>query len=537
MLPLLLALAIQLPDSLARRVDSVFAAWNGTDRPGCALGVDQGGKPVHRRAWGMADLQHDLALTPASIFHVASVSKQFAAITVAMLARDGRLSLDDEVRKWVPEVPDFGTPVTVRQLIHHTSGLRDQWELLAMAGWRFPTDLITEADVLRITARQKALNFAPGTEYLYSNTGYTLLAVIVKRVTGRSLQDVADERIFRPLGMTRTHFHDDWSMIVRGRTSAYEPRQGGGWRISIPIFDTYGATSLFTTVDDLLRWERNFDTGEVGGAALLEAAQRPVTLASGRPLNYGYGLSLGTYRGARTVGHGGADAGYRSDVVRFPEHGLNVVVLCNASTAAPGNLARSVADVLLAGRLEPVAPATALVGITPARAEALAGVYRRDGRDETLWFVARGNRVTVPDLGLNLVPTSDSTFRLNEFPVALRFTRDRAGLHTLSLAVGEEPPQVWRQQPRAAPSSRDALARLAGGYRSDELEIRYTIAVGDSGLTVRHRKLDPVPIREAWPDAFVAPFGTIRFTRENGRVTGFTLTGSRVRNVVFQRVD
>ncbi|HEX9165606.1 MAG TPA: serine hydrolase domain-containing protein [Gemmatimonadales bacterium] len=530
----LASLAFQAPDTMSARIDSIFTAWNGTDRPGCALGVDRDGQALYRRGYGMADLQHDLAITPASIFHVASISKQFAAFTVALLAQDGRLSLDDEVRKYVPEVPDFGTPITIRHLIHHTSGLRDQWELLAMAGWRFSTDLITEQDVLRITARQKALNFAPGSEYAYSNTGYTLLGTIVKRVTGQSLQQVADARIFKPLGMTSTHFHDDHSMIVRGRTSAYEPRQGGGWRISIPTFDTYGATSLFTTVDDLLKWERNFDTKQVGGEALLAAAQQPTRLTTGMPLNYGYGLSMGSYRGTPAIGHGGADAGYRADVVRFPEHGLAVAVLCNGSPAAPGNLSRQVAGILLADKLAAV-PATVAVTITEARARALAGLYRLEGKDEILWLVARGNRLTVPDLGLGLTATSDSTFRVPDFPVTLRFSASPGGLHTVALEVEGQPPQTWRQQPAAPAPTTQAMAALAGTYWSEELEARYTVAVGDSGLTIGHRKSEAMPLRIAFGDAWIAPFGTVRFTREKGKVTGFSLTGGRVRNVAFRR--
>lgn len=539
MLSLLLLVSVAaapaLPDSLARRVDSVFAAWNGTDRPGCALGIDRGGQPLHRRGYGMADLQHDLAITPASIFHVASVSKQFAAFSVALLAEEGRLSLDDDVRRYVPEVPDLGQRITIGQLIHHTSGLRDQWELLGMSGWRYPTDLITESDVLRITSRQRGLNFTPGTHYLYSNTGYTLLAVIVKRVSGQSLRDFADARIFRPLGMTQTHFHDDYSMIVRGRTSAYEPREGGGWRVSIPTFDTYGATSLFTTVDDLLRWQRNFDTGAVGGAALLRAGQQPVTLTGGRTLNYGYGLALGTYRGARTVGHGGADAGYRSDLLRFPEHGLSIAVLCNGSTTGPGQLSRQVADVLLGDRL--AAPAAPPVTLTAERAEALAGLYRREGGAETLWLVARGARLTAPEMALGLNPTSDSTLQGAEFPVRFRFSRLGPATHRLTIEEDGRPSQAWRQLERAPPPSREVMATLAGDYRSDELEVRYVVALGDSGLTVQHRKSQPMPLRPVTADLWVAPFGTLRFVRERGRVTGFTMSGGRVLHVGFRRVS
>ena len=212
------------------RVDEVFSRFDKADSPGCALAVIKDGQIVHKRGYGMSNFEYGIPVSPTSIFHVASISKEFTAMAIVLLARQGKLSLDDEVRKYVPEVPDFGERITIRHLIHHTSGLRDQWALLEMAGWR-EDDVITEGDILDLISRQKALNFKPGDEHLYSNTGYTLLAVIVQRVSGQSLRDFADANIFKPLGMTRTHFHDDHSMIVKDRTSAYQPRTGGGQKL------------------------------------------------------------------------------------------------------------------------------------------------------------------------------------------------------------------------------------------------------------------------------------------------------------------
>src|SRR5690349_21458026 len=295
-------------DTLTRTVDHIFDAWRSTDMPGCALGVSRGGRVVYEHGYGMANLETGTPITPASIFHVASVSKQFTAMAIMLLARDGKLSVDDDIRKYLPEIPDYGTRITIRHLLTHTSGLRDQWELLALARGRFEEDRITEADVMDIVPRQTALNFTPGSEYVYSNTGFTLLGVIVKRVSGKSLRDFADERIFKPLGMASTHFQDDYTMLVRGRTSAYAPR-AAGWRVSIPNYDTYGATSLFTTVGDLLKWEANLDNPTVGDRALIARMETPTPLTGGDTSNYGFGLSIDRYRGARVVGHGGADAG------------------------------------------------------------------------------------------------------------------------------------------------------------------------------------------------------------------------------------
>src|SRR5688572_20577471 len=313
-LPTTLALALsstvaaqQAADTTRVAVNRVFAAWSAADGPGCALGVSRDGQVVYENGYGMANLELDAPITAGSIFHVASVSKQFTGMAIALLARDRKLSLDDDVRKYITELPDYGHRITIRHLLNHTSGLRDQWDLLYMARGRFEENRITEADVLEIVARQKALNFVPGSEYLYSNTGYTLSGTIVRRVSGKSLRAFADERIFKPLGMTNTHFHDDYTMVVKGTAAGYA-RAGGTWRTSLPNYDTYGATSLFTTVGDLLKWEANFTKPLVGTEPLLREMMASATITSGDTTAYGLGVATESYRGTRLFGHGGADA-------------------------------------------------------------------------------------------------------------------------------------------------------------------------------------------------------------------------------------
>ena len=453
-----------------RRIDAVFAPWDTTSSPGCAVGVSRDGVLAYSRGYGMANLEYDVAISPDSIFHVASISKQFAAFSVALLAADGKLSLDDEVRKHVPELADVGKRVTIRHLMHHTSGLRDQWTLQEYAGWR-DDDLITEADVMTMAARQRGLNFDPGAEYLYSNTGFTLLGVIVKRVSGQSLREFAEARIFGPLGMTRTHFHDDHTMIVRQRTSAYQPRPGGGWRISIPVFDTYGATSLFTTVGDLLRWEQNFVSAQVGGRALVDEAQVSGRLNDGSAIGYGWGLTVNTYRGVRVVGHGGADAGYRSDVVRFPDHGLAIAAFCNLSTTNPGALTRQVADILL-----PASALAPLPAAVPASADmqALAGVYRNPITDDVRRItVVDGTLRTFPG-GPGLEPLGGNRFRVGPRGAEVMFPA--ASRRCAGDARAVAPAGARRLQAPAAPDGRrrpDAvrgalsLARTRGDLRRD----------------------------------------------------------------------
>ncbi len=530
--------AQQLTTTEILRVDSVFAHLSSTAGPGCALGISRDGHLVYSRGYGMANLETGSAITPASIFHVASISKQFAAFAVALLAEDGKLSLDDVIQKHLPEIPVYPRAITIRHLIHHTSGLRDQWSLLGMADWR-GDDLITESDVLSIVSRQKEINFLPGDEYIYSNTGYTLLAVIVKRVSGKSLREFSDERIFKPLGMTDTHFHDDHTMVVPGRTSAYQVRQGGGWMVSIPVFDTYGATSLFTTVADLLKWEQNFAEPKVGSRALIEKAQQPTTLTNGRTLNYGYGLSVETYRGMRAVGHGGADAGYRSDVIRFPDAGLAIDVLCNASNSGPGGLARKVADILLEKQLTsaPARPAAGPGAATAEQQARVVGTYLRRGVDDAMEVSAKDGRLSLLPFGIPVRAVAADTFTVDGFPVQV-FTEGPAGpASILRVQIGTEPDRVYDRVSRFAPAPAE-LDGYTGTYYSEELDVRYVVARKDSILTVTLRRRGTLNLQPVFPDAFSVPgIGTIRFTKEKGRVTGFRVTQDRVRNVLFRRAS
>ena len=238
----------------------------------------------------MADLDHNIPITPTTVFHVASMSKQFTAASILLLAQENKLSLDDPVRKYIPELPDFGTPVTIRELLHHTSGLRDQWDLLDLSGWRYSHDLITDADVLYVVSHQHGLNFPSNTKYLYSNTGYTLLAQIVARVSGQSLRSFTTTRIFAPLGMKNTHFRDDFDEIVRNMAYGYVP-SGDTYRLSVTNFDTVGATSLLTTVEDLALWDENFYTARIGGPALIQQLQERGKLNNGKQIDYALACS------------------------------------------------------------------------------------------------------------------------------------------------------------------------------------------------------------------------------------------------------
>jgi len=524
------------------KVDEVFSRFDKPDSPGCALGVIKDGRIVYKRGYGLSNLEYGVPILPSSIFHVASISKQFTAMAIVLLAQQGKLSLDDDVRKYVSEVPDFGERITIRHLIHHTSGLRDQWSLLELAGWR-EDDVITEGDILELVSRQKELNFKPGAEHLYCNTGYTLLAVIVKRVTGQSLREFADANIFKPLAMTSTHFHDDHSMIVKGRTSAYETKKGGGLKVSIPVFDTYGATSLFTTVEDMAKWDQNFVDKKVGGEAAINQMLTTGLLNDGKKLNYAFGLSLGEYKGLKTVGHGGSDAGYRADFLRFPEQRFAVVCLCNVSNADPGGLTRKVADIYLADLLKspPGKPgASASTGSYKATEQELrrkAGIYRDPLTEETIKLEFKdGKLMAALGPGFQLVPVSATDFTVIGAPVKVTFEISSDG-STKRMIVNEEgnpKPKVLEAVNAPTPAE---LGQYAGRYYSQELDTSYTFALREGKLVLQRKKFEDASLTSVGGDSFTdADLGTIKFTRDSrNAVTGFELNAGRVRHLKFAR--
>jgi CubicO group peptidase (beta-lactamase class C family) len=348
-----------LPASVTGRIDAVFARYNRADSPGCAVGVYQNGAITYAMGYGSANLEYGIPITANTPFISGSVAKQFTAAAIALLVEQGRISLDDDVRKYIPELPNYGTKVTIDHLVHHTSGLRDFWALVDVSGMRFD-DGYTAGDVIRLAARQKQLNFPPGSEYAYSNTGYVSLGVVVQRVTGKSLREFAAEEIFKPLGMTSTHYHDDHTMIVPGRAAAYAPLTGGGWRVNIWNNDMVGQGGMMTTVTDLQKWDENFYTGKVGGPGFLERQLQQGKLTNGSVLPYAFGLTVTEYRGLPLVEHGGSSGGYRTIISRFPAHHTSVVALCNSSDIDATALGHRVADVVLESKFtKPVPPTRA----------------------------------------------------------------------------------------------------------------------------------------------------------------------------------
>ncbi|MBX9603160.1 MAG: serine hydrolase [Bryobacteraceae bacterium] len=421
-------------DPRAEQVDRIFSRFQQADSPGCAVGVYSNGEPLLQKSYGYANLELGAPITPQSRFYLASVSKQLAAAAVVQLAAQGKLQLDDSVRKHFPEFSaPWATGMTVRHLLHHQSGIRDYLSLQALSG-RPDNYYTTEDEVVRLLARQKTLNFRPGDEYLYSNSGYVLLSILVRRVTGKSLRDYTRENIFQPLGMSHTVFADNHNEVLRNRATGYTPAPGGGWRINAATLDVVGDGGAFSSLEDLAKWDRNFLNNRLRPPDLIERMGAQGILNSGQKSLYAAGLGVQEYRGLGTVGHSGGFRGYSADRLMFPSEKFSVLVLCNASDANAAALSRRVADVYLEGRLKPAAPEVpkpvlpkSETSLSPAQLARYAGEYYSEELDTTFEFVVRDKTLWLkrsfgPDGPLQ--PVSRDTFRTGGATFA--FERDVA---------------------------------------------------------------------------------------------------------------
>lgn len=446
------ATAVPAPEQAAGGVpspaiDSVFADYDRGDVPGCAVGVMRQGRLAFARGYGMADLEHGVPLSSRSVFRIGSVSKQFTAAAAVLLAQDGAIDLDEPVRSYLPELPDYGPEFTVRRLLTHTSGVRDYLVLMDLAGLR-GADFYTDADVMEMLARQPVTNFEPGAEFLYSNSGYFLLSQIVERVTGRTLAEFARDRLFGPLGMRDTHFHADHSRIVPHRADGYAPAAWAdgsdetaatGWRISTTRLPMIGDGGVFTTIEDLARWDANFDDPAVGGASFPQTMLRRGVLTSGDTTSYALGLEVGTHRGLPVVAHGGAFVGYRAASLRYPGPGVSVYTLCNRADANPSRLSRGVGEVLLGDRMEPVVDSSGqatpgdegrvdTLAATAPELRPFTGTYHSEVLDAS-YRVRLDGGTLVLDVGNRLdgpmAMVGEDTFQARR--LELRFHRDDAG--------------------------------------------------------------------------------------------------------------
>ena len=534
MLALLLISAVRPLDAQNARVDSIFAQYDRPDSPGCAVGVFRNGQMAYSHGYGMANLELGVPISPEHVFYVGSVSKQFTAMSIALLVQDGKISLDDDVRKYVPDVPDLGKRITIRHLVHHMGGLREKWDLFAMAGMR-DGDVVTQADVIDLVRRQKAANFNPGEEHLYSNTGYDILSTIVQRVSGKSHREFAQERIFGPLGMAKTRYIDDRTLVLPGRADAYAPKRGGGYITSnVSHVETTGSGGVHSTIPDLLRWDESFYTGTLGGPTLTTMVQTPGTLNNDDKLTYAFGLTVDSYGGRRRVHHGGALGGYRAMLMRFPDEHFSVAMLCNLATANTMLLAERVADVYLT---KPAATANADGNVPLGEDQPVryAGLYFNDRTEGMMRFVARNGAVAV-DGGAPLKHEGSHKFRMGNQETTLKFDVTHAGLaERVRVTRPGSRESVYDRVAEVKPTAAQ-LNDLAGNYRSAELNTTWRVDQRDGKLTITGANGEVnVALTPLFADAFSGAGWIIRFARESGRVTGLTVTTGRSRRVAFAR--
>jgi CubicO group peptidase (beta-lactamase class C family) len=534
--------ALSAQDDPAARIDDIFKPWNRLDTPGAAVAVIKDGKFAYQKGYGSANLEYDVPIASDTIFHVASVSKQFTAMALVLLEQEGKLSLDDDIRIYLTELPDYGHKIAIRNLLQHTSGIRDQWETLSLAGWRMD-DVITQKQILRMLFHQKELNFVPGTRHLYSNGGYTLAAEIVARVSGKPFPQFCDERIFRPLGMTRTHFHDDHRRIVRDRAYSYETT-GEGFRASRLNYANAGATSLFTTAPDLVKWLDNFRDPKVGGPKAIARLQETAVLANGEKIDYALGLAVSKYRGLRTISHGGSDAGYRSYVAWFPDQQLGVAVVSNLASFNTGGIANRVAEVYLEKAMasqpeKPKRTTRQYIALAPEALAQYAGAYRLEGIGLITIRLQDGKLLGAPQgqMAAELKPMAVAKFYVQQLDGEVEFTPQTGGKMRIKVTGGGM--NTEGERVTVEPFDSKDLAQYPGAYWSGELETQYTIVLKDSKLVADHAHHGEIALTPVAKDQFRGGaffMQQVDFVRDgSGRVTAMTVGGGRVTAVRFTR--
>jgi CubicO group peptidase (beta-lactamase class C family) len=527
-------------ESLESRIDRLFEPWNAPASPGLSVAVDRDGEPIYEKTFGFANLTDGLSITADTRFNAGSIAKHVTAVAILTLENEGKLSLDDEIHRYLPELPDYGAPISIRQLLQQTSGLRDYRSLMSLAGWR-SGDVQTNVQALRLIFRQHALNFPTGTSFIYSNTNFVLAAEIVARVTNQSFGVWAREHLFAPLGMTNTLVREDHAEVVPRLALSYRYRgDGEGFAEDLLDSSVVGAGNLITTRDDLLAWADYLLTAKLGGKALLDRLSQQATLPDGAPTGYGLGLFVGTHRGLYAIHHGGETAANRAYLMMFPEQGVRIVILSNAGSLRPEAAARAIADVVLEGelaaplpqgesRVEPAAPLEAYTGLY----ELETGVLVEFGVSDGALYLIFGGTPARPVYALG-----GHSFGTDQPGVEFRFVAGPSGDITgLELSLGDASVE-GRRIPRPV-LGRDALEPYEGTYFSDELETFYHIEADERVLLARQLRLDDVRLEPIGNDRFrEQPGGNllVEFQRgRRGRIEGFDLSISRAQNIRFER--
>ena len=521
----------------AGRIDQIFAQWNRSDSPGAAVVVVQNGEVVFQGGYGLANLESRTPITPQTVFDAASVAKQFTGLAIAMLIEEGKLSLDDDIRKHLPDVPDFGRPITIRHLLHHTSGLRDWPETLGLSGFGHGA-IITMDTILEMVRRQQELDFAPGEEYQYCNTSYNLLAASVAKVSGESFRGWTDKKLFRPLGMKGTHFCEDPTTPILNRAEAYNPAGEKKFKRSISQLAAQGSSSLFISAEDLGKWLVNFQTELVGGKGAFEKMYQPGQLKSGAKIDYGFGIGLGKYHGDKTISHSGSWAGYRSYVMHVPEKRFGVGILANSGDMDPTSLARKIADVYFGHSSPPPRKseerAKANLKVDPSTWDGYLGTYRL-GAGWLLEITREGDRLNTQatrEAKFPMEALSETTFFVPAYGASVEFVRGKSGPAKQLVYRGIRAPRL--DLPKLTES---ALQAYVGDYWSEELRVAYRVELREGELGVRDRSGEWFGLLPTGADRFDVDQQrvSVEFARNGGEIAELKVSGGRIRNIRFVR--
>jgi CubicO group peptidase (beta-lactamase class C family) len=499
--------------------------------PGCAAAVSVKGETVFEKAFGLADLEHNVPNTAQTIFESGSVAKQFTAASIVLLQLEGKLSIDDPVRKYIPELPDYGAPLTIRHLLNHTSGLRDWGTVMSLTGAGRGQRVITQDLALDVITHQRALDFKPGSEYSYSNSGYNLAAIIVERVSKQKFPAFVEERLFKPLGMKNSSWRDDFQRVVPGRAQAYSRQGNGPWQTDMPIMNVYGNGGMLTTVGDWMKWNAMLDSRSLG-APLVEALETQGVLNDGRKIAYALGLTVDKYKGLRDVSHGGSTAGYQTFLARYPENQVSIGVMCNGTAPSAGVIAASITDEIFGPF--PAAPSTDTAKASEDGLKKFLGIWRNEKTHAAARFVL--DKGVWRWSGVRLLPMGGEQFTFGQNK--LKFTADSKG-NPVSAETVDADGEVRRFAPETEWKPTPAeLVSFKGDWMSEEASATLSIAVDGDKIVLKQRPATTLPMVPLYKDHFDVQGYVVWFTRDKkGKVEGMHVGASRMRDMPFVRVQ
>jgi CubicO group peptidase (beta-lactamase class C family) len=525
---------------LSKKIDSIFQKYDSKTAPGVAVGVVINEKVVFTKGYGLANMEYDIPITPASVFDIASVSKQFAGLAISTLVQEGKISLQDDIHKYLPEVPDFGKTITIDHLVHHTSGLRDWPEGLNVAGWRWD-EAFTFTDIIRMVKYQKELDFGPGEKYSYSNTGYNLLAMIVEKVSGMSFRKWTDENIFKPLQMDHSRFQDDYSELTKNMAYSYH-REGEVYKKNMTGLTAVGSSSLFTNVDDLCKWVIHFSKQVSAKNPVYLRMLEVNKLNNGENNTYAFGLGLGNMDGLPIVAHTGGWAGYRTVIMNFPGENLSIILLGNNGDFDSHGTAGNVARAILKGKMKPQPGATDNIKALPTikLKESLATKFTGLYQLSEGWYVTltlENGQIMTQANGEDKFPTfpkSDSVIWIDAYNASMTFVTGKDGKVNMLRYRGFNAPKI-------IPVKADPLQmkNIPGTYYSAEFGTEYKIESKDGKMVMHHMRLGDFDLTGDMVKAgsFSSGIGMLTFFGEQGKVDGFRLSRGRIKNIKFERID